>query len=188
MQIGDPRLKAKNAKVARSDEPRIKQVINDLIETMRAENLIGMAAPQIGENYQIFVTEPRKTIFRSGVFDALRVYINPKIVRVSPETMVAYEGCGSVEKAGRFGRVSRPREVTVEARDEKGEKFRLRADGILARVIQHEMDHLKGVEFVDKVARNQVLVSFETYVEMYRNSPEQLKAAEITVCEAKRLG
>ena len=96
-------LKAKNALVKKFGDPKVKQVIADLTVTMRENQLIGMAAPQIGENYQMFVTEPRKTAFRSGATDMLRVYINPKIIHFSSETTVIYEGCGSVLNGQLFG-------------------------------------------------------------------------------------
>ncbi|OGV97111.1 peptide deformylase [Microgenomates group bacterium RBG_16_45_19] len=187
VQVGDLKLKAKNAPVTDFDSRKVKKVIADLIETMRSEQLIGMAAPQIGENFQIFATEPRKTIFRSGVFDPLRIFINPKIVDSSKELVVAYEGCGSVVRAQLFGPVRRSRVITVKALDEKGQGFKLTGDGILARVIQHEYDHLQGIEFTEKIDDYRKLVSTEIYREKIRNSPKQLKAAEITVCKVERL-
>jgi peptide deformylase len=185
-QIGDKRLRAKNARVKDVNDSKVKQVIIDLIDSMHAAELIGMAAPQIGENWRIFVTEPRKTVFRSGVGDRLRVYINPRIIKVSRETAVMYEGCGSVEAAGVFGPVERPKVVIVEALDEGGRTFRLKADGVLGRVIQHEMDHLEGIEFIDTMGK-EVLVDRETYVTTIRNSPAQLAGAEISVCEVEEV-
>lgn len=184
VQIGDTRLEAKNVEVTDVRDKKVIQVIEDLIDTMRENQLIGMAAPQIGENYQIFVTEPRKTVFRSGVGDKLRVYLNPRIVKSSDKKVIAYEGCGSVMMAGKFGPVERSKYVTVEAIDETGNRFRLTADGILGRVIQHEVDHLNGIEFIDKVDKQQ-LVDRKLYIEKVRNSPQQLKAAEITGCEVQ---
>jgi len=186
LQIGDPRLKAKNKVVKEINSPEIKQVITDLVDTMRQDQLIGMAAPQIGENHRVFVTEPRKTVFRSGVTDELRVYINPKITVYSNETVMIYEGCGSVLNGQLFGPVRRPKEITIEAMDENGNKFRLRCDGILARVIQHEYDHLWGIEFTEKIEDYKKLMYVDFYKEKVRNSPEQLAAAEITVCMVEK--
>ena len=140
IQVGDPRLKAKNISVTAFDDPSIKQIVNDLIETMRSkELLVGLSAPQIGENYKIFVTEPKKTKFRTGnQVDELRVYFNPKIIHQSAEKTTIYEGCGSFLNGQLFGPVKRPKEITVEAIDRKSKKFQLTCDGILARVIQHE--------------------------------------------------
>ena len=99
--MGDPRLKATNKEVADITDPKTKQIIEDLVDTMHAVGLVGMAAPQIGENYKIFVTEPRETPTRPiDQADELRVYINPKVTVYSKDEVVIYEGCGSVVKGG----------------------------------------------------------------------------------------
>jgi len=167
--------------------PKIKQVIKDLMDTMRENQLIGMAAPQIGENFQIFLTEPRKTPNRTLVQDELRVYINPTITAFSTDEVIIYEGCGSVVHGQLFGPVRRPKEITIEAFDEAGKQFRLRCDGILARVIQHESDHLRGIEFTEKIADYRLLMDADFYRERIKNSQEQIKAAGITVCEVKAI-
>ena len=121
LQIGDLRLKAPNKTVEKFTDSSVKQVIQDLIDTMRANELIGMAAPQIGENWKIFVTEPRETKFRmADQVDILRVYINPIILNSSKEESIIYEGCGSVLNGQLFGLVKRPKEITIEAFDQKG--------------------------------------------------------------------
>lgn len=184
IQRGNPKLKAKNKTVADFKSPKVKQVIKDLNDTMVALNLIGMAAPQIGENYQIFITHPRKTQYRAdGLDDKLRVFINPKIVFESSEKVVIYEGCGSTEEVGVFGPVERPRVVTVEAIDENGKKFQVKADGLLGRVMQHEMDHLEGMEFLDRIADEKQLVDKETYIKEYKESPERIRDSKITLLE-----
>lgn len=185
VQLRDPRLKVRNVKVLDVNSKKVKQVIQDLIDTMRENQLIGVAAPQIGENYQIFVTEPRKTPDRAEICDQLRVYVNPNITKFSQETVVIYEGCGSVVHGQLFGPVRRPKEITIEALNDKGERFHLRCDGILARVVHHEYDHLRGIEFMEKIEDYRKLMYVDYYRENVRNSPEQLKAAVITVCEVE---
>lgn len=184
LQIGDPCLKAKNKRVADMNSRAVKQIIGDLKDTMRERELIGMAAPQIGYNWQIFVTEPRKTKSRNlEKGDKLRIYINPKLVFLSRKQSIIYEGCGSVLNGSLFGPVKRPALIVVEAFDENGKKFRLRCDGILARVIQHEQDHLYGIEFTEKIADYRKLMAVEFYRERIKDSPEQLGASRITVLE-----
>lgn len=186
IQIGNPILKAKNRKV--TDFKSIKQIIKDLEDTMRKEELIGMAAPQIGENYKIFVTEPKKTEFRElDQADKLRVFINPKVVRFSKKKSIIYEGCGSVVNADLFGPVKRSKQITIEAYDENENKFSLRCDGILARVILHEYDHLFGIEFTEKIYDYRELMNYEFYKKSIRKSKEQTKASAITVNEYKQL-
>ena len=120
--------------------------------------------------------------------DKLRVYINPKIVNFSKKSTAIYEGCGCVDdEIGKsFGAVVRPSEVEIEAIDESGKNFSLRANGILARVIQHEYDHLKGIEFTNYV-KPEDLVSEKFYKENVRNSKKQKAASEITKIEYKKL-
>lgn len=184
LQLGAPELRAKNKVVDDFKSTAVRSVIEDLVDTMRHNELIGMAAPQIGENYKIFVTEPRQTIHRTAdQADELRVYINPRIVELSEETSVIYEGCGSVARATVFGPVERPKVVTIEAFDIDGKSFRLHADGILGRVIQHEYDHLEGVDFLEKVADIKQLVDVDVYKTQIRTSQIQLQNSHISLKE-----
>lgn len=182
LQIGNPRLKAKNRAIKKFGSPRLKQVVKDLVETMHQNDLIGLAAPQIGENYQILVTAPRETKTRTAdQADRLRVYINPKIVYSSKEENVIYEGCGSVAHGDLFGPVKRPKQVVIEAYDQNRQKFHLRCDGLLARVIQHEYDHLSGIEFTEKIIDYKKLMNRDFYIKEIKNSPQQTRASAITV-------
>lgn len=184
LQIGDLRLKAPNEAIFDFKNEKLKQVVRDLVETMITNDLIGMAAPQIGENFKVFVTQPRKTESRpADQTDELRVYINPVIVSFSSEHVIIYEGCGSVMRGNLFGPVNRPKEITIEAFGLDGKKFRFQSDGILARVIQHEYDHLSGIEFTEKISDYRKLMSREFYLKDIKNSPEQKAASVITVRE-----
>ena len=182
IQIGDPRLKAENATVRDFSNPKVKKVIQDLKDTMIKNDLIGIAAPQNGYNYKIFITQPRKTQVRKlPKGDKLRIYINPRIVKSSKVQNIIYEGCGSVLNGKLFGPVKRPKEITIEASNEKGKKFQLCCDGILSRVIQHENDHMVGIEFTEKILDYKKLMAREFYIKNIRNSKEQLVASNITV-------
>ncbi|MBI2025954.1 MAG: peptide deformylase [Candidatus Levybacteria bacterium] len=186
IEAGNPLLKAKNKIVLDFKSPRVKKVIKDLIDTMPKASLIGIAGCQIGENYMIFVTHPRNTKARKlGKVDKLRIFINPKIVYKSKKTNLIYEGCGSV--ADIFGPVIRPEEIEVQAFDQNGQKFSLRANGILARVIQHEYDHLQGIEFIQKVSDYSKIVVKKYYVKQIRNSKQQLENSKTTKIEYKKL-
>lgn len=186
IQVGDPRLKAPNKTVDDFNDPTLKRVVDDLVDSMRANELIGMAAPQIGENWRVFVTEPRETKFRTAdQTDELRVYINPKIVETSDEQVEIWEGCGSFVHGQLFGPVTRPKTITIEASDLTGKRFRLVCDGILARVIQHEYDHLDGVEFIEKVTDLRRLKNADFYIKDIKGTPEAAAAAIITRKEAQ---
>ncbi|MEK7079429.1 MAG: peptide deformylase [Patescibacteria group bacterium] len=185
IQIGHPALKAENKKITSFDDPKLKQLVKDLKDTMIAGDLIGIAAPQIAKNFTVFVTQPRKTKARTGVGDILRVYINPVITVSSNEDSIIFEGCGSVLNGQLFGPVRRPREIRIEAHDLQGKKFRLRCDGILARVIQHEYDHLSGIEFLEKISDYKQIMNSDYYKKNIRKSKAQTEASKINFVEFK---
>lgn len=175
LQIGDLRLKAENAVITAFTSAKLLQVIQDLADTMHQNNLVGMAAPQIGENYKIFVTEARSTATRViENADGFRVYINPQIIEYSQEQVEIYEGCGCVANAEIFAPVIRSKSIVIEAFDEYGKKFRLSCDGLLARVIQHEYDHLLGIEFIEKISDLKKVTSKEFYIAGIKNTPETI--------------
>lgn len=178
IQIGNPILKAPNKEIIDFNDPIFKQTVEDLIETMRKREHVGMAAPQIGENLKVFITEPRETKYRTkDQADELRIFVNPKIVACSKEEVIIWEGCGSFPDV--FGPVKRPKEITIEALDLTGKKFRLTCDGILARVIQHEYDHLEGIQFIEKVTDLGQLKNTEFYIKDIKGLPELAKASVI---------
>ncbi len=163
IQIGNPLLNRKSELVVKINSKETQRVIKNLVDSVRHHNLIGIAASQIGEKLRIFVTEVRKTKYRNLKKDKLRVYINPKIVWSSKKQVVIYEGCGSVAYGKLFAPVKRPEKIIVTAFDENGNEFRLEADGMLGRVIQHEYDHLNGIEFTEKIADIRKIMSSEEY-------------------------
>lgn len=167
-QVGNPIIRSKSVEVSNPTSKSTQKVVTNLIDSMRHHDLVGMAAPQIGKGVRIFVTEIRRTKLRkkaSGKLDPLRVFINPKILFISKKTAKDWEGCGSVATANLFGKVMRPVSLEVEAMDEHGTKFRLKAKNLLARVIQHEMDHLNGTLFVD-TADTKTYMSRNEYLKM----------------------
>lgn len=164
IQIGNPLLSKKSNFVSSFSSAETKRAIQNLTESMRYHELIGMAASQIGEKLRIFVTEVRKTSFRNPKeIDPLRIYINPKIVWFSKKNVIIYEACGSVAYSKLFAPVKRPEKIVIEAYDENGNKFRFKAGGLLSRVIQHEYDHLDGIEFTEKITDIKKIMSSDEY-------------------------
>ena len=135
---GEEILKGTASLIADIDES-VFQISQAMIEAMITGNGIGLAGPQVNYARRIFVTKVNG--------DIARVFINPEIIGTSMEVVPYEEGCLSIP--GVYADVIRPEGVTIQAWNEKGRPFRLDADGILARVIQHEYDHLKGILFVD---------------------------------------
>ncbi|MDB5260596.1 MAG: Peptide deformylase [Candidatus Nomurabacteria bacterium] len=171
-EIGSKAIRSASKKVIKIDSPLVKKIIQDLIDTMRSANLVGMAAPQIGVNTRIFITELRKTKFRKNIkdLDPLRVFINPLIVSTSKKEIEGYEGCGSVASGGLFGLVKRPERINIKAFNENEEEFELETEGLLARVIQHEIDHLNGICFIDKVTDTKKLLGAGEFVKMTKSN------------------
>lgn len=164
-QVGNPAIRRKSLAVARVSSTGTRRIIRNLIDSMRYHELVGMAAPQIGINVRIFVSEIRKTEARGPkVLDPVRIFINPKIVGRSSLQAEEYEGCGSVANAGLFGKVRRSENIVVSAKDKNGRRFKLRATGLLARIIQHENDHLDGIIFLDRVSDMKSLMGRAEYL------------------------
>ena len=131
-------------------ENELQQLINDMIDTMRDEGGVGIAAPQVARSLQIIMAEYQKNErYPSQDEIPLTVYVNPVITRSSEETASFWEGCLSLKDLR--GLVTRPSEVTVEAFSREGEKMVVEAKGFLAVVLQHEIDHLKGKVFLDRM-------------------------------------
>lgn len=171
VQIGNPILRKKNQVIRNIKNVEVVKTIQNLVDTMRHFGMVGTAAPQIGVNLNIFVTEIRKTEYRkTNDIDELRVFINPKIVWKSQKEIIMYEGCASVSHSDFFGPVKRSEKIKITALNEKGEKIKLRAGGLLARVIQHEYDHLVGIEFVEKIIDLKKIMSKSEYLKMVEKS------------------
>jgi peptide deformylase len=135
-----PFLRQKAAPVADAQISQLKGLIADMVATMRHERGIGLAANQVGVNARLIVIDTK---------DGPAGFINPEIIERSRELEAGEEGCLSVP--GIFGQVRRSKEVTLLALDPDGIKQTVRARGLFARVIQHEIDHLNGILFIDRL-------------------------------------
>jgi len=167
IQIGEPVLRETTKSVEKYDDSFVTQVITDLVDTMRDVGLVGMAAPQIGESVRIFVVEVRETEYRKNALEPLLVFVNPVITKSSMETQSGYEGCGSVASGSLFGEVERAQEVTVAYTNQTGEACTETFTSLVARIIQHEMDHINGIEFTD-ISDPKTFMGKEYYIEHYR--------------------
>jgi len=152
LQAPHPVLKAKAAPVAQVDD-RLRQLAADMFETMYKAPGIGLAAPQVGIAERLVVLDVAEGEERRPM-----VLVNPEILWKSGERGTAEEGCLSLP--GQFADVTRPLAVKVRFLDEQGEARELEAEGLLARCVQHEIDHLDGVLFVDHLSalkRNMIM-------------------------------
>jgi peptide deformylase len=142
----DPRLKAVSAPVAKVDA-EIRKLAEDMADSMYAAEGIGLAAVQIGVAKRVIVMDLDQ---KDGKKD-WRVFINPKITWASDEMATFEEGCLSVPEI--WDDVERPARIKAEYLDLDGKRVEIEADGMLATCLQHEMDHLEGVLFLDHLSR-----------------------------------
>lgn len=142
------------AKPVETFDAELENIINEMFALMDERRGVGLAAPQVGISRRFFIT--------NAPDDKKRVFINPEIIATSQETVKAEEGCLSLP--GVWGNVERSVAISIQAYDVKGKIFRLNAEDWLARVIQHEYDHLDGKLFVDRMsdnARNKLISQYE---------------------------
>ncbi len=120
----------------------ILKLIRDMAETMYTDSGVGLAAPQVGISKRIIIIDEEK--------EGLMVLVNPEIIKSEGE-IIDEEGCLSIP--GIYSDVRRSSKVTVKALNENGDKIEITKEGLIARALQHEIDHLNGVLFIDKIGR-----------------------------------
>ena len=151
--LGDRVLRQPAKRISKVND-EIRQIVVDMLQTMYSNDGIGLAAPQVGINKQLLVID----IELKDESKPPLVMINPEIKNMGGDLVTGEEGCLSIPEV--FLDVVRPDQVEVSYRDEDGKPQKLVTNGLLARVIQHEMDHLNGVLFVDRV-KNAVALNKE---------------------------
>jgi peptide deformylase len=147
--IPDDVLRRKARKVA-DFGPELQNLIDDMVETMREAPGVGLAAPQVGVSLRVITVEFGDEEDEE-VPPKLYTVVNPEIKRFSNEAVMGTEGCLSIP--GIVGDVERPLEVVVKGQNRHGKTMRVKASGWLARIFQHEIDHLDGVLFTDRAER-----------------------------------
>lgn len=155
---GDPILEKKAEPVAEFDEG-LAVLCEEMFDAMKREHGIGLAAPQVGNSRRIFVTDVDD--------DKKRAFINPEIIMTSTELVEYEEGCLSFP--GLYFVVKRPGSLRIQAFNEKGKPFTIEADGLLARVILHEYDHLDGKLFIDRITplkKERALLHYRRMIKM----------------------
>ena len=140
--LPDGKIREKSQEVAAFDES-LRKLIADLIDTAIAQTdppALGLAAPQINVFKRVFIARIR---------NKFKPFVNPRITKYSKVQTALLEGCFSI--SGIYGQVTRPAEITVEAQDKRGKRMVSTYKGVAAKIIQHELDHLKGILFIDHV-------------------------------------
>jgi len=180
VQVGDPVLRRQARELTRDEiaMPALQELISRMRDTMRDAPGVGLAAPQIGESIQLVVIEdppqahagmtPAQLAERERAAVAFHVLINPRLTVDGDEQVAAYEGCLSL--AGFSMIVPRWRRVRVEALDEHGAPVVRDASGWYARILQHEIDHLRGVVCCDRMEPRS-LTTQDNHLRHWRNMP-----------------
>ena len=161
-EIGDPVLRSPARPVEEIQSPEVQQLIDNLIHTAIETNGVGIAAPQVSRSLQLFIVASRPNLryLHAPVMEPTPM-INPQIVAYSDETEVGWEGCLSVP--GLRGQVARAKEIEVMWCDRHGNQQQKVFTGFVARIIQHEYDHIYGKVFLDRVASTLDLMSEAEY-------------------------
>ena len=159
----NPTLRKKARKVTNFDDPKLQTLIDDMVETLLDAPGVGLAAPQVAESQRVIIVhlpDDEESVEEYGD-DAgvLHIVINPEIVRSSRDMVDGMEACLSIP--GYYGSVPRHAAVTVRGHDRNGKEIRIKSRDWLARVFQHEIDHLDGVLFIDRAT------------ELYRQAPSE---------------
>lgn len=144
-KYGDEVLREATSEVDKFDDS-LSILLDAMFETLEEADGVGLAGPQVGVSKRIFVIDTRRPGERIA-------FVNPQILETSDDSVPYEEGCLSIP--GVYHDVMRPSRVVVRARDKEGKAFTLEAEGLLARVIQHEYDHLEGRLFTDRLEKGE---------------------------------
>jgi peptide deformylase len=178
VQVGHPVLRAVGRRIEAAELPGLATLIEQMRDTMREAPGVGLAAPQIGQSLPLAVIEdraeyqaqakPAELSERERRPVPFHVLVNPRITVTDPTPVEFFEGCLSVE--GYVALVKRSRGVRVDALDENGEPVTIDAVGWYARILQHEIDHLKGTLYIDRM-RTRSFATQDHYLAHWRNLP-----------------
>lgn len=170
----NPVLRQKTHKVT-DFGPNFQEMVDDMIETMQAANGVGLAAPQIGQLLRMAVIESLPDVDEAGeeIPDSrqLFVIVNPEIFWKSRDMADGIEGCLSIP--GYLGEVERHEAIRVRGQDRTGKKARLKLEGWTARIFQHEIDHLDGVLFIDKLTAPENFWTEEEFHEQFEDVEDE---------------
>jgi len=176
-KMGHPILRQKARELTQEEirSPEIQKLIDDMVETMRDADGVGLAAPQVYEGLRILTAEVRPAHPEEEDEHSvpLLILINPQIVKTSKEIVPGWEGCLSIPDIR--GVVPRHDAVLVQALDRNGKAVRVEAEGFFARILQHEIDHLDGVLFFDRMEDFKTLTYLKEFERFWlnENSPEE---------------
>ena len=168
IQLGHPILRSQAQPVENFTDKQLQQLIDSLIETATAANGVGIAAPQVSQSYRLFIIASRPSPrYPHAPTMKPKAMINPKIIAHSDEKSKDWEGCLSVP--GLRGKISRYRTIEVEYCNRDGQLQQEVLTDFVARIFQHELDHLNGLVFLDRLESKEDLFTEEEYQSLIKN-------------------
>ncbi|MBD3363156.1 peptide deformylase [Candidatus Dojkabacteria bacterium] len=169
IELGNPILRKVSRKISFPIHKNIRELINSLMQLVGKNEWMGFSAPQVGKSKRIFIiaSHPNEIYPNAPKVEPF-VVINPKFLEKSDEKLQEWEGCVSIP--GIRGLVSRSKEIYVQYQDKDGDTVKREMSGFLARIFQHEYDHLKGKLFLDRVTTLDNLMSEKEYRKRILNS------------------
>ena len=168
IQLGDPVLRSPAQVVDDIRDERIQKLIDDLIATVEQANGVGIAAPQVAESYRLFIvaSRPNPRYPNAPVMEPTAM-INPRILAHSTEVVQGWEGCLSIP--GIRGSVPRYQAIEIEYTDRDGKLQKQELTDFVARIFQHEYDHLDGIVFLDRLESTQDIITEQEYQKRFVN-------------------
>jgi peptide deformylase len=167
IKLDHPILRQKGQPVTQFGS-KLQTLVDEMVAAMRQANGVGLAAPQVGQSLRLSVIETLPRLDKEGneLPNTRQLYViaNPEITWQSPEIVAGIEGCLSIP--GYLGEVDRYQAIRVKAQDQHGRPIRLHLRGWTARIFQHEIDHLNGILYIDKLTAPENFWTEETYEEM----------------------
>lgn len=168
-QLGNPVLRQPAQSITDPHDPALQGLIDELLQRMVQAKGVGIAAPQVGVAKQLIIIASRPTPRYPNAPEMTPIaMLNPQLIDFIDETEKGWEGCLSVP--GIRGLVPRYRSVTVDYLDRNGQPQRQTFDGFVARIFQHEYDHLQGIVFIDRVEHTTELMSEQEYQAMFQRN------------------
>ncbi|SDG34849.1 peptide deformylase [Limimonas halophila] len=169
----DQRLKKRSEPVTQVDD-ELRRLMDDMLETMYAAPGVGLAAPQVGVNKRVLVADAS----REGEEPQPYRMVNPEVVWTGEETETQEEGCLSLPEV--YAEITRPRQATIRYLDENGAEQTVEAEGFLATVLQHEIDHLNGVLFIDYLSSLKKNMILRKLAKQYKGGKSRKNRAKET--------
>lgn len=184
IEFGDPilRQEAKKLTIKEIKSANTQKLIKEMREFLLPKKMgVGLAAPQLGKDLSLAIICIRPVKNREDVEEFDLVIINPKIIKIFGRKSQEWEGCisGGALKSGLFAKVPRYKKIELEYRDEKGRKHQDIFEDLQAHVIQHEVDHLNGILFVDKVKDTKTFITYKQYMKITKNTQKSAKSIKL---------